>query len=76
MQLRELDALLSGDANGLETHKRGNIYKHIADSLCCTAETNTTSQSNYTPIKTKKNVTKLRKVEGKGNYNSLEATCM
>ena len=42
VQLRTLDSLLSGDANGLETHKRGNIYKHIADSLCCTAETNTT----------------------------------
>ena len=26
-------------------------YIHIADSLCCTAETNTTLQSNYTPIK-------------------------
>ena len=27
--------------------------KHIADSLCCTAETNTTLLSNYTPIKKK-----------------------
>ena len=30
---------------------RGDI--HIADSLHCTAETNTTLQSNYTPIKKK-----------------------
>ena len=26
---------------------------HIADSLCCTAETKTTLSSNYTPIKIK-----------------------
>ena len=29
----------------------GDIHTHIADSLCYTAETNTTLQSNYTPIK-------------------------
>ena len=29
-----------------------DICIHIADSLCYTAETNTTLQSNYTPIKT------------------------
>ena len=29
----------------------GDIYIHIADSLCCTAETNTTLESIYTPIK-------------------------
>ena len=29
----------------------GDICIHIADSLCYTAETNTTLQSNYTPIK-------------------------
>ena len=28
----------------------GDICIHIADSHCCTAETNTTLQSNYTPI--------------------------
>ena len=30
--------------------EKGNICKHIADSLCCTPETNTTLQS-YIPIK-------------------------
>ena len=29
----------------------GDICIHIADSLCYTAATNTTMQSNYTPIK-------------------------
>ena len=43
--------MLSGDLNGKEIQKRGNICIHIADSLCCTAETNTTLQSNYTPLK-------------------------
>ena len=27
-----------------------NICTHMADSLCCTAETNTILQSNYTPM--------------------------
>ena len=27
---------------------------HIADSLCCTAKTNTTLESNYMPVKIKK----------------------
>ena len=27
------------------------IYMHITDSLCYTAETKTTLQNNYTPIK-------------------------
>ena len=31
----------------------GDICICIADSLCCTAETNTTLLSNYTPIKKK-----------------------
>ena len=29
--------------NQKEFKKRGNISMHIADSLCCTVETNTTS---------------------------------
>ena len=28
-----------------------HTYIYMADSLCCTAQTNTTLQSNYTPIK-------------------------
>ena len=31
-----------GDLNGKEIQVRGDIRIHIADSLCCTAETNTT----------------------------------
>ena len=27
------------------------MYVYITDSLCCTAETNTTLYTNYTPIK-------------------------
>ena len=31
-----------------------NLYMCIAESLCCTLETNTTFQINYTSIKKKK----------------------
>ena len=34
-----------------EVQDGGNICIHIADSLHCTAESNTTLQSSYTPIK-------------------------
>ena len=48
--------MLCGDLNGKEIQKkkRGDIVIHIADSLCCTAETNITLLSNYTPIKINK----------------------
>ena len=39
-----------GDLNGKEIQKRGDTHIQRADSLCCTAETNTTLESNYTPI--------------------------
>ena len=39
------------DLNGKEIQERGDICIHIADSFCCTVETNTILQSNYTPIK-------------------------
>ena len=39
---RELYSVLCGDLNGKEIQKRGDICIRIADSLCCTAETNTT----------------------------------
>ena len=29
------------DLNGKETQKRGDICMHIADSICCTVESNT-----------------------------------
>ena len=42
--------MLCGDLNGKEILKAGDICRCTADSLCCTAETNTTLSSNYTPI--------------------------
>ena len=41
----------NGGVSDRETHKGGDIHTQIADSLCCTEETNTTLRSNYTPIK-------------------------
>ena len=40
-----------GDLNGNEVQKGGDICICMADSFCCTGETNTTLQSNYPPIK-------------------------
>ena len=31
--------------------KYTNIYVHISESLCCTAEIDTTLQTNYTSVK-------------------------
>ena len=43
--------MLRGDRNRKEIQK-GGIYVYVQDdSLCCTAESNKTLQSNYTPIK-------------------------
>ena len=39
-RVQELDSVLYGDPNGKEIQKRGDMY--IIDSLCYTAETNTT----------------------------------
>ena len=36
------NSVLCGDLNGKEIQKRGDICIHIADSLHCTAETDTT----------------------------------
>ena len=38
----DLYSVLSVDLNRKEIQKRGDICIHIADSLCCTIETNTT----------------------------------
>ena len=35
-------SMLCGDLNGKEIQKRGDICICIADSLCCTVETNMT----------------------------------
>ena len=45
---------MGGRRGGREVQERGDICMHTADSLHCTAETNTTLQSNYTPIKKKR----------------------
>ena len=41
VELSELYSMLCGDPNGKEIQKRGDICICIADSLCCTVETNT-----------------------------------
>ena len=38
---------------GTEGHEGRDMCIHVADSLLCTAETSTTLQSNYIPIKNK-----------------------
>ena len=44
-----------GDLDGKEIQK-GDKYIRMADSFCCTVETNTTLQSNYSPIKIKNKI--------------------
>ena len=46
--------MLCGDLYRKEIQNRGDIYTHIADSLCCTVETNTTLYSNKSYKKIKK----------------------
>ena len=40
-----------GCGGGRDVQEGGDICIHIPDSFCGTAETNTTLQSNYTPLK-------------------------
>ena len=40
-----------GDLHGTEIQKGRDMCICVADSRCCTAETNTKLQGNYTPIK-------------------------
>ena len=44
------------EGGGKEVQEGRDICIHIADSLCCTAETNTTLQINCTPIKNLLNI--------------------
>ena len=53
-QHKELYSVLCGDLNGEEIQGRRNICICVADSLCSTEDTNTTSLSNYTLILKKK----------------------
>ena len=46
---------------GREVQERGDIWKHTADSLHCTAENNTALESNYIPIKKGKKETVILK---------------
>ena len=41
---------------GREAQQRGDVCIHVADSLCCTAETSMTLQSNYTSVKNKQKI--------------------
>ena len=43
----EFYSVLSGDLNGKEIWKRGDICMHIADSLCCRIETNNILKQLY-----------------------------
>ena len=42
IQHRELYSALCGDLNGKKIQNRGDIWLHIADSLCYAEDTNTT----------------------------------
>ena len=53
MKHRELSDNLEGGMGGGETQKGGHICIHIADSLCCTTETNTTLKQLYSNNKIK-----------------------
>ena len=41
--------MLCGDLKGKEVQKMGDVCIYRVDLLCCTAETITTLESNYTP---------------------------
>ena len=43
--------MLCSDPNGKEVQRRGGICICMNDTFCCTVETNTKLESNYTPIK-------------------------
>ena len=55
-------SMLCSDLNEKEIQRRGDTCIHVADSLCCTTESNTTLKSNYTPIFNKW-------CQGPGKYN-------
>ena len=57
--------MLCGDLNEKEIQERGDICVRRADSLCCTAGTNTTLESNYVPPKN--NFTKSTGLNKKGH---------
>ena len=61
---------------GREAEEGGGICMHMADSCCCTAETNTTLQSNYSPIKNKKLNSFQKKKKKIGPFNQGKIYCL
>lgn len=53
MLCRDLEGWDGGEG-GREAQEGRDVCIHIADSFNCTAESNTTLQSNYMPIKKKR----------------------
>ena len=47
----ELSTDMMGGVHKMTLQKGGDVRIWTVDSLCCAVEANTTSQSNYTPIK-------------------------
>ena len=58
--------MLCGDLNGKEIQKRGNTCIQMADSLCCTAENNTTLYSDQNWKKEKSPMRGCPVCEGSG----------
>ena len=50
----------------------GILCIHIADSLCYTAETNTTLSSNYTPIKMLKKKVYMERQKTQNSQKNIE----
>ena len=48
--------------DGREVQEGGDMCISMVDSCCCMAETNTTLQSNYLPIKNKNKLKKIFKL--------------
>ena len=61
---------------GREAEEGGGVCMHMADSCCCIAETNTTLQSNYSPIKNKKLNSFLKKKKKIGPFNQGKIYCL
>ena len=57
-----------GEWGGRKAQEGGDICKHIAGSCCCTAETNTTLESNYPPMKIFLKIEQMEKKDGEVGY--------
>ena len=51
--------MLCNNLHGKEIQKRRTVCIRIADSFCCSADTNTTLQSDYTTVKNNNNFLKV-----------------